>query len=218
VIGLRIVSLSIGKPKKLSVDGNEYTSGVGKERVESVFLKKEGFQGDGVEQTKFHGGPDRAVLFYCFEHYQKWKEEFGKELVVPGFGENLTVSGLSEENVHIGDIYQIGETLVQISQSRIPCNTLSKYNDEQTLLSRLVSTGYTGFLARVLQEGWIYADSEMTLVERKENSVSVFYSNEIYFHDQNNIEGIKKLLKIEELAGEWRNRLKKRLAQIESKS
>jgi MOSC domain-containing protein YiiM len=212
---MRIISLNIGKPKIHKAGGKEYSSGVGKQRVKDVFLTKEGFQDDGVEQTKFHGGPDRAVLFYCYEHYNQWKLEFGKEFVVPGFGENITVSGLSEETVHIGDLYQIGEAFIQISQSRIPCSTLSKYNEEHSLLSRLVSTGFTGFLGRVVQEGWISDESDITLVERIPNSVSVLYSNQIYFHDKNNVEGMKKLLSIEELAEDWHKKIDKRLNNIE---
>lgn len=210
----KIASLNIGKPKAFTSNSKEIISGVGKESVDRAFLTKDGFIDDGVQQTKFHGGPDRAVLLYCFDHYEDWKEEFGKELTVPGFGENITVTGLSEEVVHIGDVYQIGEAVIEISQSRIPCDTLSKYNEEKTLLSRLVSTGYTGYLARVKQEGWIEKDSTITRVSRNPNSVSVLFSNQIYFHDKDNVEGMKKLLEIEELAVAWKKKIKTRYTKI----
>ncbi|WP_456278602.1 MOSC domain-containing protein [Bacillus sp. AK128] len=209
----KIKSLNIGKPETLHYSNKEYISGVGKHSVDRVYLSKLGFEDDGVQQ-KNHGGPDRAVLFYCFEHYDKWKDDFGKDLTVPGFGENITVSGLSEDVVHIGDVYQIGETIIEISQSRIPCNTLSKYNDEKSLLGRLVETGYTGYLARVKKEGWIEKDSTITLINRNPNSVSVLYSNEIYFHDRDNLEGMKKLLDIEELAVAWRKEIEKRVKKM----
>jgi MOSC domain-containing protein YiiM len=210
----KLISLNIGKPKKLKTVENEFVSGVGKQSVERAYLTKEGFLDDGVQQTKFHGGPDRAVLFYCFDHYQQWEEEFGQSLKVPGFGENITVSGLSEADVYIGDVYKIGEAVVEITQSRIPCNTLSKYNDEDSLLARLVSTGFTGYLGRVLQEGWIEKDSTITRTKRNPNSVSVLFSNQIYFHDKNNLEGMKKLLEIEELAGAWRKKIEQRVNKM----
>jgi MOSC domain-containing protein YiiM len=205
---IKIASLNIGTPKKFKTEKSEFVSGIGKQSVAKAYLTKEGFQGDGVQQTIFHGGSDRAVLFYCFEHYEKWRDEFGTPLKVPGFGENITVSGLSEENVHIGDVYKIGEAVIEITQSRIPCNTLSKYNDQETLLGRLVSTGFTGYLGRVKQEGWIEKDSAITRISRNPISVSVLYSNQIYFHDKENLEGIKKLLEIEELAEAWRKKIK----------
>ncbi|NEY71169.1 MOSC domain-containing protein [Bacillus mesophilus] len=210
----KLISLNIGKPKKLKTEENEFVSGVGKQSVDRAFLTKEGFIDDGVQQTKFHGGPDRAVLFYCFDHYQQWEGEFGKPLMVPGFGENITVSGLSEADVHIGDVYQIGEAIVEITQSRIPCNTLSKYNDENSLLSRLVSTGFTGYLGRVLQEGWIEQDSTITRTKRNPNSVSVLFSNQIYFHDKNNLDGMERLLQIEELASAWRKKIEQRVNKL----
>ncbi|KAA0550204.1 MOSC domain-containing protein [Bacillus sp. BGMRC 2118] len=211
---MKIESLNIGQPNKVQYKQQVFMSGVGKQAVEKAFLTKDGFKGDGVEQVKFHGGPDRAVLFYCYEHYEQWKVEFGKELSIPGFGENITVSGLSEATAHIGDIYQIGETSIQITQGRIPCNTLSKYNSLDLLLGRLVETGYTGFLGRVLKEGWIMKDSPIILKERNPHSMSVLKSNELYFHDKNNVEEIKKLLAIEELAHSWKEKLQHRLHKL----
>ncbi|MFZ3588719.1 MOSC domain-containing protein [Bacillus sp. DJP31] len=212
----KIISLNIGMPKKLKIGDKEYISGVGKEPVEKAFLSKEGFTNDGVQLTKVHGGPDRAVLFYCSDHYETWNEEFGKELLIPGFGENITISGLPETEVYIGDVFQVGEAVVEISQPRNPCNTLSKYNDEDDLLSKMIEKGFTGYLGRVVQEGLIQVDSSVSLLERKMNSVSVSYSNEVYFHDRNNVEGIKKLLDVEELSDAWRDTLTKRLQTLET--
>ncbi|MFD1738489.1 MOSC domain-containing protein [Bacillus salitolerans] len=215
----KLVSLNIGLPKKIDLENEETRqSGVGKVSVPKAYLTKEGFTGDGVQLTKFHGGLDRAILCYCYEHYEKWNKEFNKHLKIPGFGENLTISGLSEENVWIGDIYQIGEAKIQITQSRIPCNTLSKYNGVESLLSKLVETGYTGFLARVLKEGWIYEDSSVSLIERNPNAVSVQYTNEVYFHDKKNIEGIRKILNSKDLAVAWKDILMSRLLKLEKKS
>ncbi|MBM6619287.1 MOSC domain-containing protein [Bacillus suaedaesalsae] len=211
---MKLVSLNIGKPNKIQYKEHFFTSGVGKQYVEKAFLTKNGFKDDGVEQIQFHGGPDRAVLLYCYEHYKQWKQEFGKELVVPGFGENLTVSGLSEATAHIGDVYQVGDAMIQITQARIPCNTLSKYNGLDKLLGRLVETGYTGFLGRVLKEGWIMQNSPIVLKERLPHSMSVLKSNELYFHDKNNVKDIKKLLAIEELADIWKEKLKSRIHNL----
>ena len=97
------------------------------------------------------------------------------------FGENLTVTNMLEADVCIGDIYKIGDAVIQITQGRIPCSTIDRYTEANTLLKRLIETGYTGFLARVLEEGTICADSTIELVEKHPARISVLYCNEVYF-------------------------------------
>jgi MOSC domain-containing protein YiiM len=211
---MEIISLNIGKPKNIMANNKEFVSSVGRERVSKAYLTKQGFEGDSV-QYKDHGGPDRAVLFYCHEHYEKWNAEYNKKLLIPGFGENITVSNLSEDYVKIGDVFKIGETLVEISQPRIPCSNLSNYNEESSLLKRLVNTGYTGYLGRVLEQGWIHSDSTIEIISRLPGSVTIKEANTIFFHEKENKSGIKTLLSIPALAEEWKSILRRRLATIE---
>jgi MOSC domain-containing protein YiiM len=207
-------SLHVGLPDSFNYKGDEYVSAVGKSSVSEAFLTVGGFMGDGVADKKHHGGPDRAILIYSLDHYSKWKEEFQTELRIPGFGENITVSGMTEKDVHIGDVFQIGNVIVQITQPRIPCDTISKFNGVDALLARLIETGFTGYLCRVLKEGVVLNESSVTLLERDPKSVSLWFANQIYFHDKDNIEGISRILAIDSLAGRWRELLNKRLEQL----
>ncbi len=134
-------------------DGLEINTGIRKETVEEAFLTREGFRGDSVANLRFHGGPDRAVCVYPYEHYSRWAEEFERPLPASAFGENLTVSNMLEADVHIGDTFQLGEAVIQITQSRIPCSTITKRTNHPLLLKRMVETGFTGYLCRVLVEG-----------------------------------------------------------------
>ena len=101
-------------------EGNEVISGIRKETVAEAFLTKEGFRRDGVADVRFHGGADRAVCVYPYEHYVQWEKEFGEPLPPSSFGENLTVSNMLESGVHIGDIFRLGDAVIQVTQSRIP--------------------------------------------------------------------------------------------------
>jgi MOSC domain-containing protein YiiM len=175
--------------------------------TQEVYLSVNGFAGDGVENTEFHGGLDRAVCAYPFEHYDKWEREFQKKLPKAAFGENVTVLNMSEEDVYIGDIYQFGEAILQVTQGRIPCATISKKNELNQLLPRIVDTGFTGYFFRVLQDGWIRSDSTITCLDRHPAKVSVLFGNQIMFHDRKNIEGIQRILEIQQLADAWRKRL-----------
>ena len=162
-----IHNLSIGTPKTLTCkNGKEMNTGICKESVIDAFLTKNGFQGDGVADLRFHGGLDRAVCIYPYDHYALWESEFKTTLPASAFGENLTVTNMLEKDVHIGDIFQVGEAVIQITQSRIPCDTITKRTNLSLLLKRMVETGYTGYLCRVLEEGIVREDSQITLLKR----------------------------------------------------
>lgn len=215
---IELKNLSIGKPKTMKYGNNkEMETGICKETIEEAFLTKEGFQGDGVADLRYHGGSDRAVCVYPYEHYLLWEKEFNRKLPSSTFGENLTVTNMLEENVYIGDIYRLGEAVIQITQGRIPCSTISKRTDNPLLLKRMVQTGFTGFLCRVLEEGIVRSNSTITLLESHPKKVSVLYGNDIYLHKPKDVDGIKRILAVEELAGEWKemmeNRLNKLIAQ-----
>ncbi len=198
---------------KYSYD-QEMDTGICKETIQEAFLTKEGFRGDGVADLRYHGGPDRAVCVYPHEHYRLWEREFGSKLPPSTFGENVTVTNMLEQEVCIGDIFRLGDAVIQITQGRIPCSTITKRTNMPSLLKRMVETGYTGYLCRVLEEGTVRRDSTITLVESHPKQVSILFGNQIYFHQQKDLEGIKKVLDVQELANEWRERLGKRLEKL----
>ena len=209
---IELKNLSIGSPKLMKYgDGKEMNTGIHKETVEEAFLTKKGFHGDGVADLRHHGGFDRAVCVYPHEHYARWAEEFEHLLPASAFGENLTVTNMLEADVHIGDIFQIGEAVIQVTQGRIPCSTINKRTNLPFLLKRMVETGFTGYLGRVLKEGTVRQDSNITLIEPHPKQVSILFANEVYFHNPKDIEGINRILDIPELAQKWKESLEKRL-------
>ncbi|MDF4740359.1 MOSC domain-containing protein, partial [Vibrio parahaemolyticus] len=128
--------------------------------------------------------------------------------------ENITVTNMLESDVCIGDTYQLGEAIIQVTQARVPCSTISKRLGIPGILPRIVATGFTGYLCRVLQEGTVRKDSKITLLERPSNNVSVLFSNEIYFHNRKDKDAIEKILSVPELADVWRGQLEDRLAKL----
>ena len=208
-------NFSIGLPKKMKygVD-KEIDTGICKQTTEEAFLTKEGFRGDGVADLRYHGGPDRAVCVYPYEHYSLWEKEFNNTFPSSTFGENLTVTNMLEKDVYIGDIFRLGDAVIQVTQGRIPCSTITKRTNNPLLLKRMVQTGFTGYLCRVLEEGRVRRDSRITLLEAHPKQVSILYGNEIYFHEQKDVEGIKRVLGVKELAYEWQQLLVKRLDRL----
>lgn len=203
-----IINLAIGKPKPYTWDNKEENSAIGKRTVKEAELKKSGFVGDGVANPEFHGGPDRAVCIYPYEHYSKWESEFQTKLQLPAFGENLTVTGMQESEVCVGDIYKIGNTVVQVTQGRVPCSTISQFNQQRQLLNKVFKSCYTGYFLRVLEEGSIFIDSKIELVHAHPRRISVLFAARTLFHDQDK-RAVEEILTVDELAADWKKKFLK---------
>lgn len=217
-LSIEIKNLSVGLPETMKYgEGKEMETAIRKKPVEKVFLSKERFVGDDVADLKHHGGPDRAVCVYPYEHYALWEKEFGKPLPSSAFGENVTATNMLEDKVYIGDIYRLGEAVIQVTQGRVPCSTIDRNLDMTPLLKVMVKTGFTGYMCRVLKEGYVSADSTISLIEQHPQKISVLYTNQVFFHEPRNIEGIQKILAVSELADEWRDKFEIRLHNLLAK-
>lgn len=211
----RIMHLAIGMPKVMAYgNGKEMLTAIQKEPVQEVYLSVDGFQGDEVADKKHHGGPDRAVCLYPYEHYAFWEQEFSTRLPKAAFGENLTVSYMLEKDIFIGDIFRIGDAVVQVTQGRVPCHTIDRNTNMTPLLKAMVKTGFTGYMCRVIEEGFIRADSEIEMIERGSGGVSVLYANEVNFHQYHDADAIRKVLGADALAEKWQELLETKLAKL----
>ncbi|MCG7343612.1 MOSC domain-containing protein [Sporosarcina sp. ACRSL] len=213
---IEIRSLNVGKPRDLQFGKKEITTGINKKPVsEPVFLSTLNFTGDGQGDLVNHGGRDKAVCVYPYEHYPYWEKELGKPLDYSAFGENLTLFGLTEHELCIGDSFQIGEAVVQVSQPRQPCFKLSLIHDRKDMPLLIQNTGYTGYYLRVLKEGMVSPSDQLEHISRPALAISVTEANRLMHHDKDDVEGIREVLKVEELSESWRKTFLKRLEGIE---
>lgn len=128
-----------------------------------------GLAGDAQADTRVHGGPDKAIHFYAFEHYDAWRRELGERdiLAAPGaFGENLSTEGVDEHRLCLGDRLRIGEALLEVSQGRQPCWKLNDRFGAPDMARRVQGTLRTGGYARVLASGSLGAGDDIVLVAR----------------------------------------------------
>jgi len=215
----RIISLSKGTPKTRTVNGNLFQSAIWKEETDLLQVRFDGILGDQVANRKFHGGPDRVVCLYPFEHYAHWQRELGIEPSVSAFGENICAAGMREDQVCIGDVFQIGDAVLQVSQGRYPCATINIRNQHGQLLNKIIETGYTGYFFRVLEEGDITPDAKIKKISAHPLRVTVAAVHHLYFHEKTpRAERIRELLAMDELAEPWRQKLRKKLEQQEKGS
>ncbi|GIN95978.1 MOSC domain-containing protein [Siminovitchia terrae] len=209
---VKILSINVSKPIQVQFHNQEVSTGIFKTPVhKSLFLSWLNFEGDGQADLVHHGGKEKAVCVYPFEHYPYWENELKKKLEYGAFGENLTTQGLLETDVCIGDIFELDNAIVQVSQPRQPCYKLSVKYGKPELPLKVQKSGYTGFYCRVLKEGMVSNSAGFTKIYSHTNAITVSFANQIMHREKGNIEGIKKILEVEELSLNWRKTFLKRL-------
>jgi MOSC domain-containing protein YiiM len=176
---LKVVSLNVGLPRTQHYGGGLVWTAGAKRPVPDAALRLQGFEGDGQADRRNHGGVDKAVCVYPFDHYEYWAKLFGRPLQPASFSENLTVSGAVEDEVCIGDVFGVGEAVVQVSQPRTPCGKLAGKNRQRMLTRWVARAGYTGFYMRVLSEGLVRGGDAFEPIERHPESISVSAVNDI---------------------------------------
>lgn len=171
--------------------------------------------GDGQADLRFHGGPDKAVLAYSADHYPDWRAMLGRDDFLPGaFGENLTLAGLTEETVCLGDVYRVGGATLEVSQPRQPCWKLARRWDIKELPAHVVRTGRSGWYLRVLQEGPVEAGDAAELLARPEPDWPVARANDVYYRRKKDADAIRALASVAPLAECWKDELRERLANL----
>ncbi len=171
----KIEEVCIGQAREVLHNGERCFTGIFKYPVSStVAVELESLQGDEQVDRRFHGGRDKAIYVYPQQHYSYWKKILNKsDLGSSFFGENLTVSGLNDETVCIGDRYKVGTAIVIVSQPRIPCFKLGIRTNIDTMPARFLSAGWLGFYLRVIETGSLKQGDEFVLLERDSNELSV---------------------------------------------
>ncbi|MBV7506649.1 MOSC domain-containing protein [Bacillus sp. sid0103] len=209
---------TVGSKEAKNPMEREWTSAIFKEPVqEPVWVGRTGLTGDGQWDTEHHGGPEKAVFAYAFENYTYWQKELENyKITAGGMGENLVMEHLTEEMISIGDTFQIGEAVVQVSQPRQPCWKPARRFNVKTLALLLQNTGKTGWYFRVLKEGYIEKGQTFTLVDRSYPQWTIQKCNQVIHAKEQNFEDIFELSKCELLAPGMRETLAKRVERLET--
>jgi len=169
----RVLQIFVGTPKVYSYDskndGEErsYESGIFKDAVAGrVWVGKLNLSGDGQADLRFHGGPDRPVMMFGAELYDFYARELAMEIPAGGFGENLTMEGLSETNVCLGDIWETDSVRLEVSQARLPCFKQGRRLNRPDVVEKIVDARAGGWYCRTLVEGSLEAGEVFRLMSR----------------------------------------------------
>lgn len=213
-----IASLQVGLPCTLECKDvgmslkQTWTTGFFKHLIrDPVWLNTLNLDGDGQADLENHGGVDKAVNVYPIEHYPYWLQILSVPELAPGaFGENFTTEALSEDDVCIGDTFEIGEALLQVSQPRQPCWKLARRWGIPDLAVRFQNTGRTGWYFRVLREGLVQIDQEVVLVARPFPQWTIARANLLMHHQTEDRDAARGLANCPALSSRWRVKLGKR--------
>lgn len=211
----RILSIQAGLP--ITMNGSHATGPADKPWKTGIFktpvcgpvwLGKLNLDGDAQADLSVHGGPHKAVNAYPSGHYPYWKETLHlPDMPYGAFGENFTTSGLQEDEVCIGDIFQAGEALVQISQPRQPCWKIEQRWGIKDFGTRIKETGRTGWYFRVLQEGYVETGNPLVLMERSFPQWSVATAYLIMRNRRTNVIAARELARCPALSPRWQENL-----------
>jgi MOSC domain-containing protein YiiM len=184
---MKLISVCVGLPRQVNWKGKPVTTGIFKQPTNGrVMMRSLNLDGDRQADLTVHGGVEKAVYAYSMEHYAYWRQELpDEELPWGAFGENLTIEGLSETSVNIGDRFRIGTAELMVTQPRFPCFKLNLKFGRDDMVKRFLNSRLSGIYFSVVKEGEVGAGDEIELISRDENNITVADIVEIYVREAN---------------------------------
>ena len=172
---MKVISVNIGSQAEIPWKGKIYTTGIIKSSVPGpIFLDREGVKNDSVIDRKYHGGADQAVYAYGYNHYSFWEKQYPLLKLDHGFfGENLSLSDIDEKNIFVGDIYELGEAVLQVTKPRQPCLKLGIRFNDTAVIKQFWNTTMSGVYFKVLQSGKVAVEDELKLIEKAQDAPSI---------------------------------------------
>lgn len=213
---MKILSVNVGQPREVFAGGQLVTTGIYKEPVAGrVMARRLNLDGDRQADLSVHGGAFKAVYAYPAEHYEFWRAELpDMELPFGMFGENLTVEGLNEREVHIGDTLRVGCALMQVTQPRMPCYKLAIKFGREDIIKRFMQSTRSGFYLSVLEEGEVGAGDAIEQISQDGNGVTVTDIVRLYSTDKYNLDLLRRATQLEALPQDWRDYFQERIEKI----
>lgn len=210
-----ILSIQVGMPQTLTDDQwpdpkqKSWTTGFYKTAIDGwINVGKTNLQGDGQADTINHGGVDKAILVYSADHFGDWHSELNDRSITGGmFGENLTVSGLTETAVCVGDRFRINDVVLEVSQPRQPCWKLARRCNLKQLPRLVIETARCGWYCRVIQTGTIKSGLPIELTRRVHPTWTIKRAHHTHYDKTIDDTVRHELASLEQLSQAWKNEL-----------
>ena len=210
---MQVVSVNVGLPREIEYRGELVLTGIFKVPTEQrIAMRKLNLDGDRQADIRVHGGPEKAVYAYPMEHYPFWRALLhSHDLPHGSFGENLTIEGMTEDTINIGDRFRIGSAEVVVTQPRIPCFKLAAKFDRTAIVKEFLESGFSGFYVAVAKEGEVGPSDTVEVLARDPGGVRVSDLNRLYRNKMKDRELMRRAVQVNALAAVWREMLTDRL-------
>ena len=202
---MRVVSVNVGLPKTVQWRDKTVTTGIFKSPVDGpVALREHNLDGDRQADLSVHGGPTKAVYVYSAQHYTYWRQELPDvELGWGHFGENLTLDGMDEASINIGDEFTVGTARVVVTEPRMPCFKLSIRFGRTDIVKRFLQSQRSGFYVGVVEEGQVQSGDAFELLSKHPDGLSVADVTSLYTTQKGNVALLKKAIAVTALPDSW---------------
>jgi MOSC domain-containing protein YiiM len=209
---MQVIAVCVGLPREVSWKGKPITTGIFKQPVAGrVRMRSLNLDGDQQADLTVHGGIEKAIYAYPMEHYAYWRQELPDQPLPWGtFGENLTIEGLSETTVNIGDRFRMGTAEVMVTQPRFPCFKLNLKFGRDDMVKRFLDSYLSGIYFSVVQEGEVGAGDAIEPVSRDENNVTVTDIVSIYRREADH-DLVRRAVQVPALAAELKTYFQQQL-------
>jgi len=210
----KVISLKVGKIQEIDFDKKLVKTAIKKIAIKESYLSKLGFNEDEQYDKRYHGGENKAVLFFSILTYEKINNKLDINLSYEKsspLGENILVSNITEDDICVGDILKLGEAIVQVTQPREPCNKLSLNTQNKNMLKTVYQNGYTGWYAKVLEEGLVKSSDNIELISRVHPNLTISDMNKSIINPKDNKSLILEAISCEVLGKPFKEALEKSL-------
>lgn len=210
---MQVISVNVGVPREVVWRGKTVLTGIFKQPVPGrIKLRSLNLEGDRQADLSVHGGLYKAIYAYPSEHYPYWRNELaGMELPWGMFGENLTIAGLLEDAIHIGDRLRVGTAELRVTQPRTPCYKLEIKFGRADMVQRFLASQRSGFYFAVVQEGDVAAGDSIEIIDRDPDQITVADIVRLRQGELHDLDLLQRAVQLQALPSNLRDQLKKRL-------
>ncbi len=203
---MKLLSINVAKPKNITYKGKQVLTGIYKNPTQSpLMLRTLNLDGDKQADLEAHGGIYKAVYVYSIENYNYWKQKLNRDDFNYGqFGENFTVEGMTDNVIYVGDRFQVGDAIVEVTQPRVPCYKLAFKMNRPDFVKLFLRSGRTGFYLKVIQESEVNIADTFNKINNGPEQMTVQEINHLLYFDKKNIQMARKALKIPALSPGWK--------------
>jgi len=193
---MKIISVNLGLPRRVLHHDREVITSIFKSPVtDPVMLRFLNLEGDRQSDLRVHGGRNKALYAYPFEHYDYWRDQLPEaDLSWGNFGENLTTEGLHEQDTLIGDVYRVGAATVKVTQPRMPCYKLGIRFGRDDMLKRFLASGRSGIYFSVVQEGLVDRGDVIEKISSAPEGISIADVTRAYAYSRENVELVRRIV------------------------